>query len=125
VIEDRDSKYKGLESLHEWLNKIPNEMEWDDVFLSYIILIGKDSYSLSGIELAEFVRQCIINLVSRGGVPSEIMPGNKRAQLLQYGNSPEEIADAVVSQWQKAGGDRIEMMLDDDIGFVLKKSCER
>ena len=109
-------KYFGI-PLSEWIHRTPNELEVDGVGLWQIIPVGRDSYSLEGEALNDFVRRSVTALIRRGGVP--VRPAKGRGKFwerqAQYGKTPEEIATNVVTEWQNSGVDPNE----DGLWFAL------
>jgi hypothetical protein len=93
--------------MSEWVARVPNELEVDAVGLWQIIPTGRDSFNLSGKELEDFARRCIIALIERGAVP--VLPAEAENEFWkeqkQYGNSASEIADSIVKEWEQSGRD--------------------
>jgi hypothetical protein len=70
-----------------------------------IISAGK-SFRFEGADLVEFVRRSVSRLLDAGGIPvrhADSGPLLWREQT-QYGNTKEQIADAIVAEWLAAGG---------------------
>jgi len=99
-------KYFGV-PLSEWIGRLPNNLQSDAVGLWHLIPAGRDSFSLDGDALKDFVRRSVIALVERGAVP--VRPSAEKDKFweeqIQYGKFPEEIADNVVIEWQNSGKD--------------------
>jgi len=105
-FNDPVDKYFGIPA-NEWIERIPNELEVDAVGLWQIIPVGRDSFNLSGADLEDFTKRSIIALINRGAVPvrpARAMDGFWEKQL-QYGNSPAEIANAIIDEWKVSGVD--------------------
>ena len=100
TIEPVD-KYFGI-PLSEWIERTPNELEFDAVGLWQIVSTGQENFDLDKEALKDFVRRSVIALVNRGAVP--VLPssdGNKYwEKQYQYGTVPEEIASNVINEWQ-------------------------
>jgi hypothetical protein len=84
---------------------VSSELDDDGKAMFAIVPAGR-SFGFTGRDLSEFVRLCILRLLSAGGMPvkyAESGPLLWREQM-QYGQSKEEIADAIVAEWLAAGG---------------------
>ena len=92
-------------TIAEHIRLVPGELPVDAVGLWQIIPAGRIGFGLSGDELTEFVRLCVLALLERGAKPVVGGGGTKYAWIFQphYGESNEEITDAVVSEWLAAG----------------------
>lgn len=89
----------------EYLEGVPSELGDDGKAMFAIVPAGR-SFGFTGRDLSEFVRLCILRLLSAGGIPVKYA---ERGPLLwreqtQYGKTKEEIADAIVAEWLAAGG---------------------
>jgi hypothetical protein len=91
----------------EFLEGLPLEIDSDGEGLWSIVPSGR-GFGFAGPELAEFVRLCVMRLLEAGAVPVRPSPPGERkvwTEQTQYGIAKEEIADAIVAEWQAAGGD--------------------
>lgn len=93
------------DTVAEYLETLPYELDGDGEGLWAIVPAGK-SFRFEGADLVEFVRRCVLRLLDVGAVP---VRHAKDGPLLwqeqtQYGQSNEEIADAIVAEWLAAGG---------------------
>ncbi len=98
----QEPKHKDTgESLSEVIAQIPAELPLDAVGIWQIIPTGQVSFGLSGAALASFVRAAVLALLDAGAVPVRHIPGTGYdwVRQKQYGESREEIADAVVQEW--------------------------
>lgn len=88
--------------INEWIQGVPGELNRDAVGLWQIVPAGRDGFGLRDAALIEFLRQCIDALLSAGAVPVRGAPGSGYFWIWQkqYGSSHEEIANAVISEWQ-------------------------
>lgn len=106
MTNDPIDKYFGI-PISEWIDKTPNELAVDAVGLWQIIPVGRDSFNLTGGDLEEFAKRSIIALINRGAVPVRPAPAKDGfwEKQLQYGNSPDEIANAITEEWKNSGVD--------------------
>ena len=98
-----EPKHKDTgETLSEVIAQIPNELPFDAVGIWHIVPIGETDFGLSGAALGEFVRRSILALLAAGGVPVRHIPGSgyEWVHQKQYGSTREEIADAIVKEWE-------------------------
>ena len=104
----------------EWIERVPNELEVDAVGLWQIIPVGIDSFGLSGGELEDFVRRCIMGLLRRGAVPVQYPEG---PQATEYQGSHEEITNQIINDWKVgtivADHDGLWFEIVSDPGFSL------
>ncbi len=94
-------------SIAESIEKTPNELEIDAVGLWQIIPQGRWDFGLSGEALEDFTKRHIVALIKKGAIPvRSVRKGEKFWEpQLQYGTSPEEIADRVIAEWKSSGVD--------------------
>jgi len=88
---------------------MPGSLNDLPVGLWEIIDRGQKSFGLQGEALANFVRRCIYSLIDAGAKP--VAGGNKPNQWelqTQYGKSKQEIAEAVIAEWLRQGGQKPE-----------------
>ena len=66
--------------------------------------LGGQSYGLRGAYLVEFIRLSILALLAGGGRPVVAEEdGPNWIETFRYGTEPQEIADAVIAEWQAEG----------------------
>jgi hypothetical protein len=100
----RDKFYGS--TVEEWIQKIPGELPIDAVGLWQIVPFGREGFGLSGIELVDIVRRCILVLLSKGAKPVVGALDNVHIwTLVDYGQSNETVADAIISEWITSGKD--------------------
>jgi hypothetical protein len=89
----------------EYIRTVPGELSTDAVGLWQIIPMGRRGFGLSGDDLTEFVRWCVLALLETGAKPVTGGAGTQYDWILQpqYGEATEEIASAVVDEWRVAG----------------------
>jgi hypothetical protein len=91
--------------LSEYIVQVANELPVDAVGMWQIVPGGRRGFGLEGEALTEYVRRCIVELLSRGAVPV-IGGGQSEHEWIvqrQYGSRPEEIIDNVVREWLANG----------------------
>jgi hypothetical protein len=89
----------------EHIQTVPDELSVDAVGLWQIVPAGRYGFELSGADLTEFIRRCILALLERGAKPVVGGRGTEYDWLLQsqYGTTNDEIANSVVNEWLAAG----------------------
>lgn len=94
-------------TIDESIERVPNELEIDAVGLWQIIPSGKYNFGLSGDVLEDFTRRHIIELIRRGAFPvrGSAEEGRYWEPQLQYGETPQEIAENVLKEWEASGGE--------------------
>ncbi|MFT0734904.1 hypothetical protein [Ralstonia wenshanensis] len=101
-----DSKHKLYgHTIAEHIRTVSDELVADAVGLWQIVPAGRYGFELNGTDLSEFVRRCVIALLESRAKPVVGGAGTESDWILQtqYGDSNEEIANAVVSEWLAAG----------------------
>lgn len=94
------NKYFGT-PMSEWIARVPNELGVDAVGLWQIIPVGADHFGLSGAELEDFSRRCIVALLEKGAVPVRPAPSPIFWEPdSAYQGSHEDIARQVVDEWK-------------------------
>ncbi|GEP52866.1 hypothetical protein [Reyranella soli] len=92
--------------LEEWIELVPGELEIDAVSLRNILVAGREGFGLSDDQLIDYVRRNILLLLAKGAKPVVgALDGVHFWSLVDYGNAPEEIADAIIGEWQRVGRD--------------------
>ncbi|MCZ8396174.1 hypothetical protein HGQ98_13970 [Achromobacter ruhlandii] len=93
------------QTMAECINTIAGELPTDAVGMWQIIPTGRQEFGLSGDDLTEFVRRCVLALLDRGAKPVVGGGGTEYDWLLQlqYGKSNEEIVNAVIREWLNSG----------------------
>jgi hypothetical protein len=88
----------------EWIAAVPNELPIDAVGLWQIVPAGRDGFELSGQDLIEFVRLTLLALLERGAKPvMGAVDGVHIWTLVPYGETPAQIADAIIKEWSTSG----------------------
>jgi hypothetical protein len=90
----------------QFLEGLPSDTDNDGESLWSIVPTGR-GFGFEGAELAEYVRLCVLRLLESGAVPVRHSAKGERLrwqEQMQYGSRPDEIADAIVSQWLATGG---------------------
>src|SRR5258708_34332219 len=96
-------KFYG-QTAEEWIEKIPGELPVDAVGLWQIVSFGREGFGLSGEELITVVRQGIAALLAKGAVPVVgAMDGIHVWTPVNYGDTAEEIAEAIITEWRDSG----------------------
>src|SRR5262245_28807624 len=98
-------KYYGL-TVEEWIEKVPGELAVDAVGLWQIVSSGRGGFGLSGDELIDFVRRNLFALFAKGAKPVQGALDNIYIwTLVDYGETAEDMADAIIDEWRKSGRD--------------------
>jgi hypothetical protein len=89
----------------EYIQTVSGELPIDAVGLWQIVPAGRQGFKLSGDDLTEFVYQCVFALVTHGAKPVIGGGGTKHGWIIQsqYGETSEEIVDAVMEEWLTLG----------------------
>ncbi|MBU9580588.1 hypothetical protein KTE26_19305 [Ralstonia mannitolilytica] len=101
-----DTKHKLYgHTVDEHIRTVSDELEVDAVGLWQIVPAGRYGFELNETDLSEFVRRCVVALLEHGAKPVVGGAGTEFDWIFQaqYGDSNEEIANAVVSEWLAAG----------------------
>jgi hypothetical protein len=107
--------------MSETIAMMPGELPHDAVNLCQILSEGKSEYELTGSELIDFVRRCVSTLLEAGAVPATGRAGEtKWIFQRQYGVTNDEIANAVVAEWQASNDDLVYPWT---VWFALPKFC--
>jgi hypothetical protein len=102
--ELRDRVY-GL-TVDEYVSQVPAELAVDAVGLWQVFAYGREGFGLSGEPLADLVRQSILALLAKGAKPVVgARDGLHFWYAVNYGEKPEEIADAIIREWRLTGPD--------------------
>lgn len=93
------------DTVEEYAATIPYEIDGDGESLWKIVPGGR-SFGYDGEDLKAFVRLCLLSLFKAGAVPVRHgeAPGMRWIEQKQYGAEPNEMADAIIAEWQAAGG---------------------
>jgi hypothetical protein len=90
--------------IEEWIASVPNELPIDAVGLWQIVPAGREGFELSGQELIDFVRLNLLALLEKGALPvTGAVDSVHFWTLVPYGETPNEIADAVIAEWIASG----------------------
>jgi hypothetical protein len=110
IIEPRH-KDTG-ETISEVIAKMPNELDNDAVGVWHIIPDGETGFGLFGKALTDFLRRAVIALLEAGAVPVKHVPGSgyEWVHQKQYGTTRDEIADAIVREWEPVPNDSYSMI---------------
>lgn len=93
-------------TIAERLEQVPVELEIDAVGLWQIDSFGKEGFGLSGEDLADYVRRHILALLAKGAKPVVgRREGPRHWLVVDYGSTPEEVADAIIRDWKLGGCD--------------------
>jgi hypothetical protein len=100
MTQEPVNKYFGT-LMSEWIDRVPNELDVDAVGLYQIIPTGIDDFGLSGEQLEDFSRRCIVALLQRGAIPVRPASGTKYWEPeTAYQGSHEEIANQIIDDWK-------------------------
>lgn len=93
------------QTVTEYIQTVPGELPIDAVGLWQIVPAGRQRFGLSGDDLTEFVSRCVFALMTHGAKPVVGGGGTKYDWIIQqqYGETNEEIVDAVVKEWLASG----------------------
>ncbi|AUZ18297.1 hypothetical protein AL509_28540 [Achromobacter xylosoxidans] len=93
------------QTMAEYINTVAGELPVDAVGMWQIIPAGRHGFGLSGDELTEFVRRCVLALLDAGAKPVVGGGGSDYDWLHQpqYGKTNEEILSAVINEWLISG----------------------
>jgi hypothetical protein len=93
------------QTVMEYIQTVAGELPIDAVGLWQIVPAGRQRFGLHGDDLTEFVRRSVFALLARGAMPVVGGGGTKFDWILQsqYGETNEEIVDAVVKEWLVSG----------------------
>jgi hypothetical protein len=98
-LEPRHKEYRTL--LSDWIARIPNELPYDAVGIFQIVPIGRDGFGLTRDDLIDFLRRSILALLDAGAVP--VRGGRDTGYdwivQRQYGQSKQDITEAVIAEW--------------------------
>jgi hypothetical protein len=105
MVIDLNRKRALGATVQEYVATIPYEVDGDGESLWHIVPGGR-SFGFEGADLQEFVRLCILSLLKAGGVPVRHASSGdlEWAEQTQFGTEPNRIADAIIAEWQAAGG---------------------
>lgn len=103
---------KTGESIPTHIARYPNELDRDAVGIWQIVPGGRVGFGLSGDALADYVRRAIYALLDAGAVPVRHVPdsGFHWTHQKQYGTTREEIAEAIIKEWEPVPYDSYSMI---------------
>jgi hypothetical protein len=105
MTEKRHRRYGR--TVDEWIAGWVAELARDATGLWHIVTAGREGFGLSGAELIDFVRRSLLALFAAGAKP--VMGGIDKdyiwGRLTKYGDDPQQMADAIIDEWQKSGCD--------------------
>lgn len=89
-------------TLSEFISHIPDELDVDAVGIWHLVPIAEGDFGLSGADLISFLHRAIIALIDAGAVPVRPAPGSgiEWVRQQEYGETPDQIADAVIEEWK-------------------------
>ena len=91
-------------AIEQWISLVPGELPIDAVGLWQIVPAGRDGFGLAGDELVEFVEANILALLAKGAKPVIGAMDNVHVwTLVNYGETAEQIADAIIHEWLRSG----------------------
>jgi hypothetical protein len=96
-------KYHGY-SMDECIKLVPGELIIDAVGLWQIMAHGRDGFELSGDDLIDFVRRCLLALFAKGAKP--VVGATDGAfiwKVVNYGKTADEMAQAIIDEWVASG----------------------
>jgi hypothetical protein len=115
----------GGDTFEEYGEKLANELAIAAIGLCHIAPVGRGNYGLSGDELVDFVRCCLLALFRRGAKPFVMATAPDGAKIWvvmsKYGATPEQMTDAIISEWLTSGTDPEPC---DSLWFALPKMIE-
>jgi hypothetical protein len=98
-------KFYGI-PIEEWIARVPAELEIDAVGLWQVVSFGREGFGLSDEPLTDYVRRSILALLAKGAKPVRgVTIGSRGWRVVDYGEKPEDIADAIIREWRLAGQD--------------------
>jgi hypothetical protein len=105
MIRELRHRFYGT-TVEEWIEKVPGELSRDAVALWQIVSSGRDGFGLSGDELVDYVRRNLFALFKKGAKPVMGALDNVHIwMLMSYGETPVEMADAIIGEWLNSGRD--------------------
>lgn len=104
-MTDEPRDRRSDETMSEIIVQYGNELKSDAVWTWQLVAAGREGFGLEGDALADFMRRCIKELLSRGAVPVYGGGGTKHHWIVQrqYGTRPEEILKNVMDEWLAQG----------------------
>jgi hypothetical protein len=118
-----EMKHKDYDlTMSEWVRLVPNELPRDAVGIFQIIPAGRDGFGLTGTNLADFLRRCVLALLDAGALPVRHSPGSGYNWTIQrqYGKIKDEIADAIVLEWLAMPDDPL-VLCGEGVWFALPR----
>lgn len=111
MIDESRDKDSG-ETISEAISQYPHELDRDAVGIWQIVPGGRMDFGLSGDALADYVRRTIYALLDAGAVPVRHVPGSgfRWSRQTQYGLTREEIAEAIIAEWEPVPYDSYSMI---------------
>ncbi len=103
MIDFNRKRYIG-DTVAEYLETLPYAVDSDGEGLWEFVPAGR-SFGFEGADLVDFVRLNVLRLLDVGCVPvrhSDAGP-MRWIEQKQFGTDKNEIADAIVAEWQAAG----------------------
>jgi hypothetical protein len=98
-------KFYG-DTIEERIEKVPAELLVDAVGLWQIVSFGREGFGLSGDKLVDYVRRHLFALFAKGAKPVQGAMDNIHIwTLVNYGETAEQMADAIINEWRNSGRD--------------------
>jgi hypothetical protein len=100
------------ETLSKSLSQYSAELDIDAIGMWHIVPRGQYNFGLEGKALANYVRQVIGAILDAGGIPVRHEPGSGYEWVWQkqYGTTRDEIAEAIVREWEPVPNDSYSMI---------------
>ena len=105
MINDARDKFYNR-TVAEWLEPIPYELKDDAIGLFTIIPAGRHDFGLTGADLIEFTLRALLLMLRHGARPVHGSVDAAFGWVIAegYGETPEQIAKAVMDRWLLWGG---------------------
>lgn len=118
MIDDVKEKFWGR-TVREWLAALPDDLDIDPMGLREIIPTGRSQFRIKGEALEEFTRRALMVILKHGARPVQGAHNPTRWEPVHdYGETPEEIVEAVVAKWLAPGAPD---PTHDDVWFAMPK----
>jgi hypothetical protein len=89
--------------MSEWIALTPGTLNDIPVGMWKIVNDGRQGFGLEGEALASFIRRSIYALMDAGAKPVIGLGKGKWQLQVQYGSNKQEVAEAVIREWQLQG----------------------
>ena len=90
--------------MSEWISLV-GELDVDAVGLWQIVSAGRSGFGLEGAALVDFIRRSLLAHFAYGARPVRHVPGSGYLWTVQpqYGDEPEQMAEAIIAEWDAGG----------------------